>query len=211
MQSLVDVHHSTFIRIVGMYIVGVLLLLFAGSLQADAVLYGRGSYGTCQFGTCTITLTSSTTIAANVTPGGSTTCTVVKDEVSVRTGSSSGYSLQVNDADADTALNRSGGGAIAAVSGSRSSPVTLTANKWGYRVDGIAGFGAGPTTAASNVTVPALSFSAVPAFGSSDVIAIKTSAANVAEITPVWYGLCSNTSIPTGSYGNTVVYTAITN
>ncbi len=211
MNQSVDTNKNPFLRVLFLYVFGLIIVGIISVLPVHGLPYGIGAYGTCQFGSCSITLTSSTTLAADITPGGSTTCTVVKDDVSVRTGASTGYTLQVNDNDTDTSLNRSGGGSIAATSGTRMSPATLTANTWGYRVDGIAGFGAGPTTAVSNAAIPSVQFAGVPVSGSPHVIAIKTSAASVAEITPVWYGLCSDTSIPAGSYSDTVVYTAITN
>ncbi|MDB5162795.1 MAG: exported protein of unknown function [Candidatus Saccharibacteria bacterium] len=211
MSLQIDAKKKTYFQFVGLYILAMFVFAVLMMSPAKGLTYGIGSYGTCEFGTCSITLTSSTTVVADITPGGSTTCTVAKDEVSVRTGSSTGYTLQVNDADTDTNLLRSGSGAIVAISGTRAAPVSLTANTWGYRVDSIAGFGAGPTTASSNTTVPSVQFAGVPVLGSPDTIAYKTVAAPIAEITPVWYGLCSDTSLPAGSYTDTVVYTAITN
>ena len=211
MNARVPIRRTSIVRFIGVYIIGVLSVGLFSLVPAQALPYGIGSYGTCEFGSCSITLTSSTTISANITPSGSTTCTVVKDTVSVRTGSSTGYTLQVNDADADTKLNRSGSGSINPTSGTRAAPTVLTANSWGYRVDGFAGFGAGPTSAVSNASIPSLQFAGMPALDSSDIIASKASAASVAEITPVWYGVCSDTTIPAGAYTDTVIYTALTN
>jgi hypothetical protein len=207
----IDAKKTTYFRFVGLYILGLLVMGLASIMPAEGLTYGVGSYGTCEFGTCSITLTSSTSVVADITPGGSTTCTVVKDEVTVRTGASTGYTLQLNDADGDTSLQRSGSGSINAIYGTPVSPSTLTANTWGYRVDDVAAFGAGPTAATSNTSIPSSAFAGVPLLGSPDTIKVKTSAAPVAEATPVWYGLCSDTSIPAGSYADTVVYTAITN
>lgn len=211
MKLRLDAKKRTYFSFLGLYILGVLLITMAVMSPARGLPYGIGAYGTCQFGSCSITLTSSVSLSADITPSGAATCTVVKDDVSVRTGSSTGYTLQVSDSDTDTGLNKSGGGTIAATTGTRTAPSTLTANKWGYRIDNLAGFGAGPTSAASNVSIPAVQFAGMPVLGSADLIATKASAASVAEVTPVWYGLCLNTSIPTGSYTDTVIYTAITN
>jgi hypothetical protein len=211
MNVQIDAKKKTYFRFVGLYILGVLAVVFMSISPTHGLGYGKGSYGTCQFGSCSITLSTSGTVTPNITPGSSTTCTVASDQVSVQTGASTGYTLQVNDSDTDTNLNRSGGGTIAATSGTRSSPATLAANKWGYRVDSIAGFGAGPTTPVSNVSSPSVQFAGVPALGSPDTIATTSSAATVAQITPVWYGVCSDTSIPSGVYTDTVVYTALTN
>ena len=188
-----------------------LLAIVSLAVSVEALPYGRGAYGTCQFGSCSITLTSSTAIAATITPGGGTTCSVVKDNVSVRTGASTGYTLQVSDANADTNLLRSGGGTIAAVAGTKASPAQLAANKWGYRVDGVGGFGAGPTSAVTNSAVPMQQYAGMPVLASPDTLITSASAASTAVVTPVWYGICSNTSIPAGAYSNTIMYTAITN
>lgn len=202
---------STFFRFLGIYVICLFAFAFVTITTAQGLSYGRGAYGTCQFSTCSITLTSSTSVAANITPGGSTTCTVASDNVTVRTGSSTGYSLTLSDADTDTSLNRSGGGSITTISATPASPTVLGANTWGFRIDGVAGFGAGPTTTLSNGSVPAQTYAGMQALGSADTIKVRTSAAPVAELTEVWYGICSNTTIPAGSYTNTVVYTAITN
>ncbi len=207
----IDAKKKTYFRFVGLYVLGVLTIVFMAISPTQGIGYGKGLYGTCQFGTCSITLSTSGTITPNITPGVSTTCTVVSDQVSVQTGASTGYTLQVSDSDSDTSLNRSGGGAITAISGTRSSPATLSSSKWGYRVDSIAGFGAGPTSAVSNVSVPSVQFAGIPALGSPDTVATTSSAAPVAQITPVWYGVCTDPSVPSGAYTDTVTYTALTN
>lgn len=211
MKFSIDTRKSTYVRFLGFYIISLAVIALAVMTPTHGLTFGSGSYGTCQFGSCSITLTTSSTLTADITPGSSTTCTVVQDSVSVQTGASTGYTLQVNDADSDTSLNRSGGGSITAISGTQASPSTLTANTWGYRVDTLSGFGAGPTSAVSNASVPSVQFAGVPASGSPATIATKASATSGAEITPVWYGLCSDTSIPAGSYTDTVLYTALTN
>jgi hypothetical protein len=198
----------------GYILIGLVALVVAVITQLSSVQalpYGRGAYGKCQFGSCSITLTSSTSIAANITPSGSTKCSVVKDDVSVRTGSSTGYTLQLSDTDTNTNLVRTGGGTIAATSGTRNVSTVLSANTWGYRVDGVGSFGAGPTSAATNASIPTSTYAGVPVYGSSDSIATTATAASVAVITPVWYGICSNTSIPAGTYTDTVLYTALIN
>jgi hypothetical protein len=211
MKFSIDARKSTYFRFLGFYIVSLVIIALAVMMPVHGLTFGSGSYGTCQFGSCSITLTTSSSISADITPGSSTTCTIVKDTVSVDTGASTGYALQVNDANSDTSLNRSGGGSITAISGTPTSPATLTANTWGYRIDSLSGFGAGPTSAVSNTSVPSVQFAGVPASGSPVTIATKSSATSGAEITSVWYGLCSDTSIPAGSYSDTVLYTALTN
>jgi len=103
-------------------------------------------------------------------------------------------------------------GSIAAASGTAASPVTLGMNKWGYRVDSLAGFGAGPTSSQNNGSVPSVSFAGVPASNQSPTQVASTSGpANPAATTTVWYGLCADSSVPSGGYSVTVTYTAVTN
>ncbi len=190
---------------------GLFFLAFgAGSYTPNA--YGNGTYGTCTYNTCGITLSSSSAVSLNVIQGASTTCTVQSDNVAVLTDSSTGYSLSINNAATTSSLIGSGANTIPTVSGTQTSPVALTANRWGYRVDGLAGFGTGPTSAVSNVTVPATSFAAIPSSSqSADVLAGSGAAADPAVATAVWYGVCTDTTIPAGTYSSAVVYTAVVN
>jgi len=101
---------------------------------------------------------------------------------------------------------------LASSTGTPSAPTTLAVNTWGYRVDGLASFGAGPTTAQSSGSVPSVTFAGVPASNqSSTQVAYSASPANPAQDTKVWYGICANSSIPAATYSVTVVYTAVTN
>ena len=179
---------------------------------AASLKYGVGSYGTCQFSTCSITLSADTTVSVNVTPVGSTTtCTVSNANVSVSTGSSTGYTLYLSDDSSSSTLTGSNGGLVAPTSGTSSSPGTLAANTWGYRVDAFGNFGNGPTSSVANAAVPSVTFAAVPLLASPNIVASQAIAASTPVITAVKYGVCINTTIPNGVYTNSVVYTAITN
>lgn len=192
----------------------IVLALITGAAYGHADgSYGSGSYGSCQYNACGISLNSTATVSVDITPASGTVCTVNGDTVSVLTDSSTGYTLQL--ADADTVNNLAGathGGNITATTGSTSTPIALAANKWGYRVDGIAGFGTGPTTALSNGSVPVATFAAVPLSSATpDTIATSTGPADPAADTTVWYGACADTSLPSDSYSDGIVYTAIVN
>lgn len=191
------------------------LALIAGSGivyadTSDSTTYGSGNYGNCEFGSCTITLMSGSNTVVNVTPSGGGACTVASDTVSVLTSNDTGYTLTLNTA--TTANAMTGASTIAASSGTAASPTTLAMNTWGYRVDGLSGFGAGPTSAVSNGSVPSVTFAGVPP---SDQAATPVASSNVlanpAEETTVWYGLCADGSITSGSYSVDVTYTAVTN
>jgi hypothetical protein len=194
-------------------VVAGLALLAACPLGAHAAngAYSDGTYGSCTYNSCGITLTSSGTLSLNVVPAGGTTCTVASDAVAVTTDSSTGYSLAMNDQSTSSSLVGTST-TIVTSGGTPSAPSALTANSWGWRVDGLSGFGAGPTTGSSNGGVPSLSFAGVPTSAqTSATVATSGSAADPAVTTPAWYGLCVTTSIPADSYSSTVVYTAVVN
>lgn len=178
-----------------------------------AIKYSSGSYGTCGYNSCSISLSSSGSVALDITPSGaSTLCSVQSDSVTATTNSSTGYTVTVTDGDTATTLNSGGGATIATTSGTATSPTTLTANKWGYRIDGIAGFGAGPTGALSSGSIPVLTFAGIPASnGTPDTVRTTSSADTGTVSTPVWYGLCVDSTITAGSYADNIVYTATVN
>jgi hypothetical protein len=187
-----------------------------GSLQAahanttDDATYGAGNYGGCAYGSCTITLSGGSTTNVDVIPSSSGKCTVKSDTVSVLTDSPAGYSLTMTTSTTNNAL--AGPSSISASSGTSVAPTTLAMNTWGYRVDGLGSFGAGPTSTQTSGSVPSVTFAAVPASNQSAAqIASSASPANPAVNTTVWYGVCANASLPSGNYAATVTYTAVTN
>lgn len=188
---------------------GMMALFIACSITATATNYGSGAYGACQYQSCSISLSSSGTVNLPITPGGGTTCTAASDTAIVSTGSSTGYTLQLSTSDATNTLT-DGTNTIPAVSGTQASPAALSANTWGYRVDGVGGFGAGPTSGGVNTGVPSELFASVPVLASPSTIA-NTSAPATSEETDVWYGMCANAATQAGTYSDTVTYTAMVN
>lgn len=153
--------------------------------------------------------TTSGTVNVDVAPSGAGAQTIASDTITVSTNSTAGYTLKLAESTGSSNLV-SGSDLIPASAGSQASPVAAAVNTWGYRVDGIGGFGAGPTSAASNQAIGALTFAAVPATGSPNTI--KTTATTATnDTTTVWYQVTADTSTPPGTYTNTVVYTAVTN
>jgi len=177
----------------------------------DSTTYGSGNFGYCNYGSCTITLTSSGAVNVNVVPTPGGRCTVQSDSPSVLTDSTAGYSLTMTTSTTNNAMTSSGGN-IPTSSGSSASPAVLAANTWGYRVDGLAGFGAGPTSAINSGSTPSVTFAGVPASNQTPTpVASSSGPANPAVSTTVWYGVCANSSLASGSYTTTVTYTAVTN
>jgi hypothetical protein len=155
-------------------------------------------------------LTTSGTVNIDAVPNGSGVQTIASDTVTVSTNDSAGYTLTLGETSATTTLT-SGSNTIAATSGTQTTPTALTANSWGYRVDGVGGFGAGPTTSVSNAAISGtVKFAAVAASGSPNTL--KTTATTASnDTTTVWYGVAVNTTAASGTYTNGVTYTATAN
>lgn len=189
----------------------VLLLVAIPAVPALAVTYGDGTYGSCQYNACSITITSDGSVSVNVVPTSSGACTIQNDTVSVLTDDSGGYLLQVANSNTNTGLIN-GSHTISSSSASQSSPSALTADSWGYRVDGVGGFGAGPTTSQSNTSLNSILFAQIPpSNGTPDTIANTSVPADPAVNTSVWYSVCANTSVVSGTYSTQVTYTAVAN
>lgn len=153
--------------------------------------------------------TTNTTVNVNVIPTGSGAQTLASDTVTVSTNDASGYTLQLGETTATTALT-SGGNTIPASAGTQAVPIAMAVNTWGYRVDGLGGFGAGPTSTQSSAVIGAIKFAAVPASGSPNTL--KTTATTASnDTTTVWYGTAANTSQASGTYTNSVTYTITAN
>jgi hypothetical protein len=149
------------------------------------------------------------TVTANVTPTGSGAQTIASDTITVSTNDSLGYTLQIADSDATTTMI-SGANSIPASAGTQAVPIAQAANTWGYRVDNLGGFGAGPTSGATSQAIGAVKFAGVPATGSPNTL--KTTATTASnDTTTVWYAVAANTTQPSGTYSDSVTYTTTAN
>ncbi len=155
-------------------------------------------------------LTTNGTVNVNITPTGAGAQTIASDTVTVSTNDSSGYTLTLADSDATTTLV-SGGNSVAASSGTQTTPVVQVANTWGYAVQSLGGFnGSGYAAANSAAISGTLKFAGMPATGSPNTL--KTTAGVATnDTTTVWYAAAANTSQPSGTYTDSVTYTATTN
>lgn len=161
-----------------------------------------------QIGSVVSLFTTSGTVDVNVTPTAAGAQTIAKDTVTVSTNGP-GYTLQLANKDTNTSLV-SGSNTIQAATGTQAAPAALTAGQWGYRVDGVGGFGAGPTSATSSAALSNLTFAGVPASGSANTLKnTSTSATN--DITSVWYSVAADTNQASGLYTDIVTYTAVSN
>jgi hypothetical protein len=181
--------------------------------------YGSSSYGSCAAGqACSISVTSDGGLSISLTPTASGACSTNYDSVSVLTDDSNGYSLTISNNSATTNALVSGSNTISSTTGTAASPVALGINRWGYRVDTTtsgnystpSSFGSGPTTQLTNVNYPITPiFAQTQLSGSSDIIATNSGSSDPATTTTVWFGTCANTTIASGTYTTTLVYTAI--
>ena len=194
------------------YLAALAVLSGGVALAYSSGNYSSGTYGSCEYGvSCSISLTSNGNISLDITPASGGSCTINSDSASVMTDDTNGYTLSLNDSSTSTALT-SGSDTIAASSGSFASPTVLSANNWGYRIDGAGGFGSGPTTAQSNVSPPSLTFAGIqPSNGTPDTLAMTSGAADPAVATTVWFGACADTSVHSGTYTSQALYTAVAN
>jgi len=175
------------------------------SLQANAITTSVNS----SIGSIISVFSSSGTVAINATPTAGGVQTTNNDVVTVSTNNTAGYTLQLNETSASTALVATGG-SIPATTGTIASPVALAVNTWGFRVDSstIGGFGATATTPATNAAIGAVKYAAIPTTAAT----IKTTSATATnDTTNVFYSVAVNTATPSGSYTNSVTYTAVTN
>lgn len=152
---------------------------------------------------------SSHNVDIDATPNSAGVQTTAKDTVTVSSNNSAGYTLKLGESTADDTL-KSGSNSIAAASGTFSAPAALTANTWGYRVDGAGSFGAGSTTALSNATIGAVTYAKVAVTASPDTLENTDAVANN-DATEVWYSVAVDNDTPSGTYTNEVTYTATTN
>lgn len=156
-----------------------------------------------------ISMTTSGTVTLGVTPAGGARLSSGSDTVSVSTNNSTGFNLTLSNQDTTTTLVN-GGNTIAAHAGTQASPTSLVANRWGYRVDGVGGFGAGPTSSETNAASSSYTWAGVPSSVSPNQLKnTNTTASN--NTTTVWYVVMVDESVPNGTYSDTVTYTAVTN
>ena len=188
-------------------------LILGSSILGTPVLAAASTSSTSvssNIGSVISLLSTSGTVNANVSPTGSGAQTIASDIVTVSTNDASGYTLQLGETTA-TSNMVSGGNTLPASSGTQTTPAAMSVNTWGYRVDGIGGFGAGPTSTASSAAISgSIKFAAVPATASPNTIKTTSGTASN-DTTTVWYGVAANTSQASGTYTNSVTYTATAN
>lgn len=205
-------------RILGLATVGLMMApVFASSLaSADT-----NSTTISSAVTAAITaFTTSGTVNVNTSSASGVKQTVNTDAVTISTNDSAGYTLTLQDGDATTALV-SGGNNIAAHSGTTTTPTLMSAaNVWGFHLDndGAKWCSAGSTCGATfgtslssnQASSATLKFAAMPASGSPYTVKTTSSTAS-SDVTNVWYGVNIDPSQASGTYTDSVTYTATAN
>lgn len=161
-----------------------------------------------------LTISSDANLNLNLTPTATGVMSYGTSNVTVSTNNSGGYALSVttnaNHSELRGANYASNNLAkISSSTGTYSSPQTMTANTWGYRVTGMTGNG--PVSTSDTDTAMDYNWAGVPNNTQTGSTLKTTSSAASNNTTAVVYGVSANLSTPNDSYSGTVVYTAVNN
>jgi len=144
-----------------------------------------------------------------ITPDSTGKQSAASDTVTADTNDTAGFTVTLKSNNVSSTDMTSGSDTITAGSGTPSSPAALTNGKWGWRIDSLASFGAGPTSTISNASPSALTYAGIPANASP--YTIKTTSSTGSASSTVWYSARVNNTQPIGTYSATVTYTITTN
>ena len=210
-------------RILGLATLGLVIApVFASSLASA----NTASTTISSVITANITaFTTSGTVNVNASSASGVKQTVNTDLITISTNDTSGYTLKLQDADTSNALCITPGSSctgIPSTSATSSSPALMsTANQWGYHIDGTTSWCTGGgstcgatfgTTLSSNQAASGtLNFAKVPlSSGTADTL--KTTATTASgDTTYVWYGVNIDPTQASGTYTDSVTYTATAN
>jgi len=191
-------------------VLGTALVAFGLSTYVEALNYGSGTYGTCQYSSCSISLSTSGVADISVTPNAGGNYGIGGDIVTVNTQSSTGYSLLLSAATTQTNLiGQATSSVMAPTNGTVASPLAMQLNKWGFRIDSGA-FGGGPTSAGSGSGAPAGTYAGIASSASPVQIFTKSGPATN-DATNFWYAVYVDMTLPADAYKNDVLYTALIN
>ncbi len=120
--------------------------------------------------------------------------------VSVHTNNQTGYTLNMNSSSDTTALTHTSAptSIISSTIATLASPQTLSANTWGY------------SKWANGQVNPPTTFSRIPASGAPDKLTETTDPSGPID-TKLTFGANASLAIPSGTYTNTITFTAVTN
>lgn len=152
-------------------------------------------------------ITASTTSNLNiaVNPGKMSSA---KDTISADSNNLLGYKVYLSSSTASTDMVHTVNSAnkMNKAAGSVTTPGALADNRWGFRVNGVGGFGA-TTAIETNVTSSTYNWAGITPAGT--LTQIKETSAAGPTATDVYYGLKSAPTAPSGTYKATVMYTVV--
>lgn len=143
-----------------------------------------------------------------ITPDSTGKQSIASDTVTANTNDTAGLTITMASSSALTTMV-AGANSITAIGGTPAAPIALTNGTWGWRIDSLATFGAGPTSVISNAAPNSGTFAAMP--GTASPYTIKTTAATGLSTNTVWFSSRVNNAQPIGAYTATVTYTITTN
>jgi hypothetical protein len=209
-------------RILGTATIGLMLApIFASSIaSADTASTTISSAVTAAI----TAFTTSGTVNVNVASASGVKQTVNTDTVTISTNDSAGYTLTLQDGNGSTALCITPGGSctgIPATSGTTTTPALMSgANQWGFHIDNdgtkwcnsgtTCGATFGTSLSTNQASSATLKFASVPANASPYTIKTTSSTAS-SDVTNVWYGVNVDETQATGTYTDSVTYTATAN
>ena len=148
-----------------------------------------------------LAITAPDKLDLNLTPSSSGTLATSDATVNVSTNNSTGYTLSMSTTTDNTALTHTNGtNSINSTSSPVSSSTALSSNTWGWY----------PSSLATNPGGSNYQFAAIPSLSSAYTLK-STDAMSTNDETTVSFGVMADTSIPAGSYSNTITFTAIAN
>lgn len=157
----------------------------------------------------TITVTTSGTVSLTLAPVAGGVVSSNSDTVEVSTNVAAGYTLTLANADGTSNLV-SGGNNFTAHAGTQASPTALANGTWGYAVVSVGGFGAGARSAENSNSSSSSTWAGVPVTGAPNTLKTTSSTAEDDQ-TVVWYAAKADTDQASGTYTDSVTYTATTN
>lgn len=156
------------------------------------------------------TYSSGPTVAlGSIVPDSTGRQSIASDTISASTNDSAGLTISLQETSAVSTAMISGANTIPTSAGTTGTPIALINSTWGFRVDGLAGFGSGPTSSQTNIAPSTSTYAAIPPNGTP--FTIKSTATNGAANQTVWYSARVNSTQVNGTYATTVTYTYTTN
>ena len=199
-RSLYNVRTWVTITIAAFLTTNILLILLL-CRSASAAESGAVAPVTIKVETVLAMTTNTNNLSLSILPTPDGTLSTGEVDVDISTNNFTGYTLSMSTTTDNTALTHTNGtNSINSTSSPVSAPTALSSNTWGWY----------PSSLATNPGGSNYQFAAIPSLSSAYTLK-STDAMSTNDETTVSFGIMADTSIPAGSYSNTITFTAITN